>query len=213
VAERVDESHRGVAEGGSKRTGDDRIVTIPNVISFVRLLCVPWFAYLLFGTEPRNRYGAAFLLAVLGCTDWVDGYIARHFDQGSTLGKVLDPIADRLLLLVGVGGILIDGSVPAWVAILALAREALVAVAAVVLAAMGARRIDVQWWGKAGTFGLMVAFPLFLTSHSTAPWADLAGNLAWIAAIPGLVFGYIALFGYVPSARDALREGRVGSAP
>lgn len=194
--------------------GDDsRIVTIPNVISFVRLLCIPGFVYLLFGTEPRNRYGAALLLAVLGCTDWIDGYIARHFDQGSTLGKILDPVADRLLLLVGIGGILIDGSVPAWVAVLALAREALVALAAVLLAAFGARRIDVQWWGKAGTFGLMVAFPLFLTSHSTASWADLAGNLAWVATIPGLVFGYIALVTYVPLARDALREGRVGSAP
>lgn len=188
---------------------EDRILTIPNVISLVRLACVPWFLWLLFGDD--NRYGAAFLLAVLGCTDWVDGYIARRWGQVSTLGKVLDPTADRIMLLAGVGGIVVDGSAPVWVAVAVLVREALVAVAALVLAAMGARRIDVTWAGKAGTFACMVAFPLFLTSHSTANWADLAGVLAWIVVLPGLVLAWYAAAMYVPAARMALAEGRVGS--
>src|SRR4051794_6628291 len=73
----------------SVRTGEDRIVTIPNVISVVRLCCIPVFLWLLFGRD--DQLAAAGLLAVLGATDWVDGYVARHYDQVSTLGKVLDP--------------------------------------------------------------------------------------------------------------------------
>src|SRR5687767_11117670 len=146
----------------------DRVWTVPNVISFVRLLMIPVFLWLLFGRD--NRAAAASLLGALGATDWIDGYIARHFNQTSTLGKILDPTADRLLLLVGIGAILIDGSVPVVVAVLALAREVLVAATALVLAALGARRIDVTWSGKAGTFGLMFAIPLFLASESTIGW-------------------------------------------
>lgn len=192
---------------------EDRILTVPNVVSLARLACVPWFVWLLFGTDPPDRYGAALLLAVLGCTDWIDGWIARRYRQVSTLGKVLDPTADRIMLLVGVGGILLDGSAPAWVAVAVLVREALVSLAVVALAAMGARRIDVQWAGKAGTFACMVAFPLFLTSHSTAGWADLAGTLAWLVVLPGLVLAWYAAVMYVPMARTALAEGRVGSTP
>ena len=128
--------------------------------------------------------------------------------QVSTLGKVLDPVADRLLFFVGAGGILIDGSVPAWFAIVVLVRETLVGITTIVLAAMGARRIDVTWYGKAGTFGLMVAFPLFLASHSTLGWADTAGVLAWMAGIPGLALSLYSAALYVPIARRALAEGR-----
>ena len=108
---------------------------------------------------------------MLGATDWVDGYVARHFHQVSTSGKVLDPVADRLLL--GAGG---DrhhrghGAVPVWFGVAALAREVLVAGTVLALAALGARRIDVQWVGKAGTFGLMFAFPSFLLGHGTTGW-------------------------------------------
>ena len=185
---------------------EDRIVTIPNVISVVRLLCIPWFLYLLFGRDQRAD--AAILLAVLGATDWVDGYIARRWNQVSTLGKVLDPVADRLLLIVGIVAIIVDGSVPVVVAVLALVREGLVAGATLLLAALGARRIDVTWWGKAGTFGLMFAFPLFLAGNSDLFWADTADVLAWVCAVPGIVLGYVALALYVPMARKALAEGR-----
>jgi cardiolipin synthase len=85
-----------------------------------------------------------------------------------------------------------------------------VAGAVLALAAAGARRIDVQWAGKAGTFALMVAFPLFLVSHSTAGWKDVAAVLAWLFAVPGLCFGWYALVTYVPMGRRALAEGRAG---
>jgi cardiolipin synthase len=188
--------------------GEDRILTVPNVVSVVRLCCIPLFVWLLFVAEDRAT--AAYLLAVLGATDWVDGYVARHFGQVSTLGKVLDPVADRMLLLVGVVSIAIDGSVPLGVAVLTLGREAFVAVVALVLAALGARRIDVSWFGKAGTFGQMVAYPLFLVSGDPIGWADTARTLAWVAVVPALVLSYVALAAYVPVAREALASRRAG---
>lgn len=195
----------------SEPVGESRILTVPNAISVVRLLLIPVFLYLLFGRD--NRAAAASLLAFLGATDWVDGYIARHFDQTSTLGKILDPTADRLLLLTSVVAIIIDGAIPAAVAALVLVREGAVAIVAIVLAALGARRIDVTWFGKAGTFGLMFAIPFFLASESTVGWRDTAEVLAWVCVVPGLVFGYIAAAQYVPLGRRALREGRVASGP
>ncbi len=196
--------HDGSASAGTA------VLTVPNVISFVRLLCMPLFVYLLFGRD--NRAGAAYLLAALGATDWVDGYIARRFGQVSELGKILDPTADRLLLIVGIGSIAIDDAAPLWVIGLAVFREIAIAIAALVIAAAGARRMDVRWFGKAGTFGLLVAFPLFLGAKAELSWADQAQFFAWVAAIPGLVFGYIAAALYIPDARKAIAEGRAARA-
>ena len=182
----------------------DRVATIPNAISLIRLLCVPVFLWLLFGRE--NRLGAALLLGGLGATDWVDGYIARHFNQVSNLGKVLDPIADKVLLVVGMVAILIDGSVPAVIFWPAIAREVLVAGITILLGALGARRIDVSWAGKCGTLLMMVAFPLFLWGHGSGP----AYAVAWVVAVAGLVMAWYAAATYVRPAMDALREGRAG---
>ncbi|HVM08817.1 MAG TPA: CDP-alcohol phosphatidyltransferase family protein [Acidimicrobiales bacterium] len=200
-----------MADEDDRVDGEDRIFTIPNLLSVGRLLCIPLFLWLLFGKEDRAR--AAYLLGALGATDWVDGYVARHFNQVSTLGKVLDPTADRLLLGVGIVAILIDGSVPRWVAVGVLVREVLVAAAVVALAALGASRIDVTWFGKAGTFFNMFAFPLFLGGASGISWNDTARTLGWICAIPGLILSYYAALLYIPAARKALREGRGGRAP
>jgi cardiolipin synthase len=189
--------------------GVDRILTVPNAVSVARLSCIPLFLWLLFGRDQRGD--AAILLAVLGATDWVDGYIARRFHQVSTLGKILDPTADRLLLAVGVVAILIDGSVPVVVGVLTIVRESLVGATVLALAALGARRIDVTWTGKAGTFGLLCAYPLFLAGNSDLFWADSADVLAWLCAVPGLVLSYIAVAGYIPLARRALAEGRAGA--
>jgi cardiolipin synthase len=186
----------------------DRVVTVPNALSLARLLCVPVFLWLLFAQD--NRAAAAYLLAALGLTDWVDGYVARHTNQVSTVGKVLDPTADRILLAVGIVAILIDGAVPAWLAWAVIVREVGISIVVVVLAAMGARRIDVQWAGKAGTFALMVAFPLFLLSHADISWEGPVRFVAWGWALPGLVLAWYAAITYIPLARVALAERRVG---
>ena len=184
----------------------DRILTVPNAISLGRLACVPLFLWLLFSKD--DRFGAALHLGAHGGTDWVDGYIARHFNQVSTLGKVLDPTADRVLLGVGVLAILVDGALPMWVGVITIVREVAVSAAVIGLAALGARRVDVQWVGKAGTFALMVAFPFFLASHSNVSWHSTARGLAWLFALPGIALSWYAAATYVPIALEALREGR-----
>jgi cardiolipin synthase (CMP-forming) len=184
---------------------EDRIVTVPNLISVIRLACIPLFVWLLVDDQGIE---AAALLAVLGATDWVDGWIARQFDQGSNLGKVLDPVADRVLLITAGVGLVVQGSVPLVVGLLVLVRELVVSVAVLVLAGLGARRIDVQWSGKAGTLAIMVSFPLFLWADSISTGHDLVLACAWFFAVVGLVLGYYAALLYVPLAREALRDGR-----
>jgi len=198
------------SEGFEDASGEDQILTIPNVISLVRLLCLPLFLYLLFGKD--DPLAASILLGALGATDWIDGYIARHYHQVSNLGKILDPVADRLLFFVGIGGILVYGAVPVWFAVMVLVREFVVAVTTVVLAAMGARRVDVTWFGKAGTFALMVAFPMFLASEAAFSLADTALVLAWGFGIPGLVLSYVSWAMYLPLGLKALELGRADRA-
>jgi cardiolipin synthase len=191
-------------------TSRTRLWTIPNVISLVRLACVPVFLWLVWGAD--EPIWAAALLAVLGATDWVDGYIARHFDQGSELGKVLDPVADRALLLAGAVVLLVEDlpgavKVVVW---LVLIREVVIAVATIALGIAGARRIDVVWAGKAGTFGVMFALPLFLWADamSDSGWRTFVWFAGWACAIGGIGLGYYAAALYVPAARKALQEGR-----
>ncbi len=177
--------------------------TVPNLITFARLLCIPLFVWLLFGRE--NRAAAAWLLAALGSTDWVDGWFARKFDQATELGALFDPTVDRLLFLVAIPSLLIDGSIPLIVAALAIVREALVAIAALILGALGVARFPVTWEGKTGTFLLMFAFPMFLGAASTLSYAPVLAWLAWLFAIPGLGYSwYSAIFQYVPAARQGL---------
>ena len=191
----------------------NRIVTIPNVISVVRLACVPLFLWLLWGAD--HELAAGLLAAGLGATDWVDGYIARHFDQGSDLGKILDPTADRVLLVAAAVAVLTQGlpvAVDVVVSVM-LFREVLVAGATIGLAMAGARRIDVVWAGKAGTLALMFSLPMFLGADATrASWHAFFIFCAWGFASGGVGLGYYAAYHYVPAARAALQEGRAARA-
>jgi cardiolipin synthase len=202
----VDREEEGASAAIGAAGASAGVLTIPNAVTVLRLLCIPLFVYLLFGRD--DRAAAAWLLGFVGATDWVDGWLARRLGQVSAVGKVLDPTADRLVFLVGVTALLIDGSVPVWFGVLTLVREVVVAVAVLVLAALGARRIDVTFAGKTATFGLLFAFPLFLASHSDLFFADQAGIAAWILGPPSLALSWWAAGGYVPQARAALRDGR-----
>jgi cardiolipin synthase len=187
---------------------DRGVWTVPNAISLARLACVPVFLWLLLGED--RLVAAGILLAVLGATDWVDGWIARHYDQGSEIGKILDPVADRVLLIAAAVGLLISGDVPIWVGVVVLAREAVLSAVTLALAAAGARRMDVQWAGKAGTLALMFALPGFLLVSALDPSTtrDIVELVTWAFTIGGLILSYYAAVRYVPMAREALREGR-----
>ena len=195
-----------VADTGVADPGLDRIWTVPNVVTFVRLACVPVYVWLLFGAHQQTW--AALVLAALGATDWVDGYVARRFHQVTTLGKVLDPVADRVLMLTAVLTIMIHGAVPVWFGVATLAREVVVSGAVLLLASLGAARIDVLWVGKAGTFALMTAYPLFLVSDGPAGWQQVLRVVAWIIGGLGLTLAWVAAASYVPVARRALAAGR-----
>lgn len=188
-------------------SADDRgAFTIPNLVTLIRFVCIPLFVWLLFSRDDRGN--AALLLGGLGSTDWVDGYIARRFNQGSTIGKIIDPAVDRVLLGTAIVCLFIDGSVPRWVFWVVMVREVLVSVGTLGLAAAGAKRIDVQWVGKAGTFGLMVALPCFLAGASDWAINDWFRIAAWVWLVPSLVLSYYAAATYIPLGRRALRDGR-----
>jgi cardiolipin synthase len=186
--------------------GLDRILTAPNVITLIRLLCIPVFLWMLFGRHWQTA--SAFLLGVLGATDWVDGHVARRYHQVSTFGKVLDPMADRLLVGTAVISVMVYGAVPVWFGVATIARELLVSVMVVLLASLGAARIDVLWVGKAGTFGLMFAYPAFLLGYGNADWQEPIKVIAWVTGIVGLALAWYAAGSYIGPARKALREGR-----
>lgn len=180
----------------------NRLLTIPNVISFVRLLCIPYFVYLVFGQE--REAAAAVVLAILGATDWIDGFIARRYNQVSSIGKFVDPAADRLLLVVAAVSIIIVEAMPLWFGIIAGFREALVIFGGVVLATKGIKGLDVEYIGKAGALALMVSLPLFLVAHSGVSWNTEALIAAWIFGVPGIVLNYVSAYHYYKRGRAML---------
>jgi cardiolipin synthase len=193
----------------------DRILTVPNLITTVRLLCIPLFLYLLFGRD--SYFWAGFTLGALGATDWVDGYVARRFDQTSTFGKMYDPTVDRLMMVVGIISTIVAIDQPAFrvYALIIVTREVVVGLYVVTITAMGAKRMNVTWWGKVGTFANMCAFPWFLFANESSwshAWRTVWEVLAWCAAVPGAVFSILAAIQYFSLGRIALAEGRADRA-
>ncbi len=184
----------------------DRIVTIPNIMSIVRLLCIPLFLYLLFGRD--NYAGAAWLIGILGATDWIDGYIARRFNQVSSLGKILDPTADRLLFIVALIGMIVAGISPLWFFWLVLIRESVFGGVVAIATLFGMKPFDVTWWGKMATFLLMFALPGLLLGQSDFRFKLPFQIGGWLLGIPGLIISYWTAITYIPVIRKNLRDGR-----
>lgn len=182
------------------------VATWPNLVTLARLGCLPLFLWLLF--RSGDREAAAWLLGLLGATDWVDGWLARRLNQRSEFGAVFDPAVDRLLFIVGVGAIVVDGSVPAWFGWGVVAREVFVALLMLGGTVLGMTRFAVDRWGKNYTFALMFAFPLLLIGASDAGWALGARNAGWAIGIPGFVICYATAIAYVPKVVRAVRTGR-----
>jgi cardiolipin synthase len=161
----------------------------------------------LFGLN--DRAAAAWMLGALGATDWVDGYLARRLGQVSEFGKVFDPTVDRLLFIVAITAIIIDGSIPIVFAVLVLAREVLVGLMmAIATIVYKMPRIDVTYLGKLATFLLMFAVPGFLMGNSDITGAQGFEILAWILGVPGLILSWWTGIAYIPQVRRAIRSSR-----
>ena len=186
--------------------GPKGIATLPNLITMVRLLVLPVFVVMLLANEQRA--GAALLLGVLGMTDWVDGWVARTFNQTSQFGMVFDPFVDRTLFVVGTGAVLMDGGVPLWFCVAILFREVFVGLMMLVGTMFGMKRFAVSVWGKRYTFLLMSAVPLLLLGASSHITADAAWVGGWVLGIPGLIMSYVVGVLYIPVVLQNVRAGR-----
>jgi cardiolipin synthase len=201
----------GITEGLAR----DRIWTVPNALSVLRLLGVPLFLWLLLG--PQADGWAIVVLALAGISDWADGKIARALDQGSRLGTLLDPAADRLYIVAALVALALRDVVPLWLVGLLVAREFVLGVLLLVLRRYGYPALQVHYLGKAATFILLYAFPLLLVAHGEGPVASVVEPIAWALTIWGTVLYLLAGVLYaaqvvrIVGTERALRAGRTAS--
>jgi cardiolipin synthase len=185
----------------------DRIATIPNLLSLIRILLIPVFVVLLLN-EGTEMAGLLLLGAVVS-TDWVDGYIARHTGQVSNLGKVLDPVADRLAIAAALVALVVRDAVPLWAALLVLVRDALVLVAGAVVLVRYRVRLDVRWIGKVATFDLMWGIPMIAWGNFELFLHRPVEFAGWVLYVIGIVLYYAAAVLY---AFDLIRGVRQATA-
>jgi CDP-diacylglycerol--glycerol-3-phosphate 3-phosphatidyltransferase len=155
----------------------DRVFTVPNALSAIRLALVPVFIYALL-VAHANGWAVAILM-FSGASDWADGKIARLLDQSSRLGALLDPAVDRLYMVTVPVVLALAGVVPWWFVVVLLARDGLLAATLPVLRSRGLTALPVTYIGKAATFGLMSGFPLVLLGDSNALWSRVVGACGW----------------------------------
>lgn len=181
----------------------DRIWTIPNALSALRLVGVAVFLWLVLG--PHDDLAAFVVLVASGITDWLDGYLARRLDQYSSLGELLDPVADRLYILAVVIGLALRDVIPWWLAVLLPLRDVLMWALVPVLRTRGYSALPVHFLGKAATFNLLYAFPLLLLSDGDGVLPMLARVLGWSFALWGIALYWWAGLLYGWQTRQLLR--------
>ena len=182
--------------------------SIPNMLSILRLLLVPVFLWLLI----VDQFLIAFLVLMFASfTDWLDGFIARKFNQITSLGKVLDPSADRLFILATLIGLTVNEIIPAWLAIVIVARDILLLVGYPISASHGYGPLPVHFLGKAATFALLYALPLLLLAD-VFPRAEAAIlPLAWGFSYWGIGLYWVAGFVYLAQLRQLISLERRSS--
>jgi cardiolipin synthase len=195
----VDEQDGAVA-------GSHRVLTIPNIISIIRLAGVPLFLWLIL--VPEADGWALLVLALSGISDYADGYLARRLHQTSQLGAILDPVADRLYILSTVVGLAARGIIPWWLAILLPARDAFLWCLVPFLRTRGYSSLPVHFLGKAATANLLYAFPLLLLGDGTGVLATLAKVFGWAFAIWGTGLYWWAGLLYAWQVRKLLADHR-----
>ena len=181
----------------------DRVLTIPNVISFLRIALIPVFVALIVG--PDTTRAGLVLFVIVVATDWVDGALARATGQVSDLGKILDPVADRLAIAAGLIALVVADAFPLWAALLILVRDVAVLIAGLVLLSKRRARIEVRYLGKVATFALMTAIPCVAWGSLGYPLAPAALACGWAFYSVGIVEYYIATVLYVGDLRRAWR--------
>lgn len=178
-----------------------RVLTVPNLLSAIRILLIPVFVMLI--VREDTRLGGFLLLAGVVSTDWVDGYLARRTGQVTELGKLLDPVADRLALAAALVTFVVTDLFPLWAAAVILARD-LAVLAAGVWALRRGIRIEVRQIGKYATFTLMWGIPLVAWGNAGLPLDDLATVLGWVWFPVGTIEYYAAAAVYSRDLRSAV---------
>lgn len=181
------------------------MMTVPNVLSFIRLAAIPVFVWLII---VGNYTPAVAILMISGVTDWFDGFLARVLRQRTKLGAQLDPVTDRLYIIATVSALLISGLLPAWFVVALLARDAMLLALVPFLRRTGRNALPVTWLGKCGTFALLIALPLLLLGHDAVTGWSLVYWVAWAIGMVGAVLYWVAGFQYVAATRELLRESR-----
>jgi cardiolipin synthase len=162
----------------------NRILTVPNLLSFVRMVGVPIFLWLVLG--PKADGWALAVLMVSGVTDWLDGKLARTLNQSTKIGQILDPVADRLYILAVVIGLAIRDIIPWWLAVILPLRDVFLFALVPFLRTRGYSALPVHFLGKAATANLLYAFPLLLLGDGSGTVALLANVFGWAFALWGV---------------------------
>jgi cardiolipin synthase (CMP-forming) len=187
----------------------DRLLTVPNLISFARLALVPVFLWLLLvPRQPWSDLLALVILAVSAFTDWLDGYLARRWNQISRVGQMLDPVADRLYIVATVIAFLIRDIIPWWFAAAVVLRDVLLALTIPILRRYGLGPLPVHFLGKAATFNLLYALPLLLIGQFDGPVGTVALVFGWAFGIWGAGLYWAAAILYLEQARRLIRAAR-----
>lgn len=183
-----------------------RVWTVPNLITMVRLAGIPVFCYLLLATD--SYVAAVVVLAVGGGTDWIDGFLARRLGQESRFGQILDPIVDRLYILVAVGALTITGLLPWQFTLVLLAREAVMLATVVAVRRSGYAPLKVHFVGKTATFILFSSLPTLALAGLYEPAEGWALPLGWALAWWGIVLYWLSVVLYLAQAIPLLRAAR-----
>lgn len=179
----------------------NRVFTLPNVISFTRLAAIPVFWWLVLGADEIAT--ATILYAVVATTDWVDGYLARRLGQVSRLGKALDPVADRLMIVSAIVVGLLADIVPAVIGVTLIVREVYMAVVMLGLMTRRGGTLEVRWLGKLATFVVYSSIGWFYMAE--IPFIEvLTRPLAWAAGVGGLILYWVTAIQYTGDAARAV---------
>jgi cardiolipin synthase len=170
------------------------VVNVPNLLSFLRILLVPVFLWFLL---EELFLASIAVLAVAGLTDFLDGFLARKLNQTTKLGKMLDPVADRLYIFATLLALSATGYVPWWLAGLVILRDVLMLISLPLLASVGYRSLPVHYLGKASTFALLYSFPLLLMGKIFTEAAFIITPIAWAFALWGVALYWWSGFVYL----------------